>query len=85
MPALLWVLLVGACLLLVLMAAPLCMESARYHAMGTLLLGCALGAALFLILVADHPFAGPLKVEPTDLEHNLHSYSVVDSVSGQSP
>lgn len=78
MPALLWALLVGACVLLLLMAAPLFMESARYHAIGSVLLGCALGASLFLILVADHPFAGPLRVEPNDLASNLHAYTVMD-------
>lgn len=79
MPPLLWGLLIGACLLLLLMAAPLFMESARYHAIGSLLLGCALGASLFLILVADHPFAGPLQVQPDDLARNLHTYSVMDA------
>jgi Protein of unknown function (DUF4239) len=79
MPPMLWALLIGACLLLLLMAAPLFMESARYHAIGSVLLGCALGASLFLILVADHPFAGPLQVEPSDLSSNLHMYSVMDS------
>jgi len=78
MPPLLWILLLGGCLLLLLMAAPLFMESARYHAIGSVLLGCALGAALFLILVADHPFAGPLQVQPNDLARNLHTYQVMD-------
>ena len=80
MPALLWALLVGACLLLLLMAAPLFMESARYHNLGFILLGSTLGAALFLILMADHPFVGPLQVRPTDLLANLHTYGVIDGV-----
>jgi hypothetical protein len=79
MPALLWALLIGACLLLLLMAAPLFMENARYHTLGFLLLGSTLGAAVFLILMADHPFIGPLQVSPTDLVANLHTYSVIDS------
>ena len=78
MPALLWVLLIGGSAMLLLMAAPLFMESARYHAMGAVLLGCTLGAALYLILAADHPYSGPLQVQPTDLLRNLHTYAVID-------
>jgi hypothetical protein len=78
MPWLLWVLLLGACALLLLMAAPLFMENPLYHAAGSAMLGCALGAALFLILAADHPFAGPLQIRPTDLVQNLHAYTVID-------
>lgn len=82
MPLLLWALLVGGCILLLLMAAPLFMESVRYHTLGFMLLGATLGAALFLILVADHPFVGPLQVTPTDLEANLHTYQVIDGAVG---
>jgi hypothetical protein len=85
MPPLLWAMLIGGCLLLLAMAAPLFMESARYHAIGSVMLGFALGAALFLILVADHPFAGPLQVQPTDLSRNLHTYAVMDGVGATGP
>jgi hypothetical protein len=79
MPPLLWVFLTGSCVLLLLMAAPLFMENARYHVVSSVLLGCALGASLFLILVADHPFHGPMHIEPSQLSDNLHTYSVMDS------
>jgi hypothetical protein len=79
MPALLWAMLLGACLMLLLMAAPLFMENARYHVAGSVLLGCTLGAALFLIVVADHPFTGPMQIEPANLANNLHTYAVIDS------
>ena len=82
MPALMWVFLIGACLLLLTMAAPLFMENARYHGVGSLMLGFALGAALFLIVVADHPFSGPLRVSPEDLSSNLHTYAVIDGGGG---
>jgi Protein of unknown function (DUF4239) len=81
MPPLLWALLLGACVLLFLMAAPLFMENVRYQSMGSVLMGCAVGAALFLILTADHPFTGPMRIEPRDLEDNLHTYTVVDGGS----
>lgn len=77
MPALIWVLLLSSCVLMLLMAATLSMEHAHHHALGTLLLGCTLGAALFLILAADHPFAGPLGIRPTDLAQDLHMYAVI--------
>ncbi|HXM54551.1 MAG TPA: hypothetical protein VOB72_04115 [Candidatus Dormibacteraeota bacterium] len=84
MPGLMWVFLIGACVLLLTMASPLFMENARYHRVGSIMLGFALGAALFLIVVADHPFSGPLRVSPEDLSGNLHTYSVIDGASSGS-
>jgi hypothetical protein len=81
MPPLLWALLLGALVLMLLMAAPLFMEHAHHHAIGMVMLGCTLGAALLLILAADHPFAGPLQVRPTDLIQDLHMYDVIDGGS----
>jgi hypothetical protein len=77
MPPLIWVLLLSSCVLMLLMAATLSMEHAHHHAIGTVLLGCTLGAALFLIIAADHPFAGPLGIHPTDLAQDLHMYAVM--------
>jgi hypothetical protein len=85
MPPLLWALLIGACVMLLLMAAPLSMESAHFHLAGSGLLGGVLGAALFLILVADHPYTGPLRVEPSDLANNLHTYTLIDAGSRAAP
>lgn len=82
MPALIWVLLIASCVLMLLMAATLSMEHAHHHALGTLLLGCTLGAALFLIVAADHPFAGPLGIRPTDLVQDLHMYAVLAGGGG---
>jgi hypothetical protein len=82
MAPLLWALLLGGCLLLLVMAALLSMEKARHHAIGSALLAGALGASLFLILAADHPFNGPLRVMPSDLVHDLHAYAIMDSASG---
>jgi uncharacterized protein DUF4239 len=82
MPPLIWALLIGTCLMLLLMAAPLFMEDVRHHAIGSVLLGCTLGAAIFLILAADHPFVGPLQISPDNLVANLHTYAVMDSMSG---
>jgi hypothetical protein len=84
MPLLLWTLLLGACLQLLLMAALLSMEKAHHHAIGSVLLGATLGASVFLILAADHPFSGPLQVRPSDLEQNLHAYAVMDEGAGTS-
>jgi hypothetical protein len=39
------------------MAAPLFMENARYHVVSSVLLGCALGASLFLGAVSGQPEA----------------------------
>jgi Protein of unknown function (DUF4239) len=85
MAPLLWALLLGGCLLLLLMAALLSMEKASHHAIGAVLLGGALGASVFLILAADHPFAGPLQVTPGDLVQNLHAYAIMDGGTGTSP
>jgi hypothetical protein len=81
MPPLMWAFLIGVCVLLLLMAAPLFMESARIQWLGSILLGCSLGAALFLIIIADHPYAGPFRVTPTDLTANLHTYGVIDATA----
>ncbi len=81
MAPLLWVLLFGACLMLLAMAALLSMENARHHAIGAVLLGGTLGAAVFLIVAADHPFSGPLQVKPSDLVQSLHTYAVMDEES----
>lgn len=56
----------------------------RRLAIGAVLLGGTLGAAVFLILAADHPFIGPLHIEPTDLTQNLHAYAVMDGGRGAS-
>jgi peptidoglycan/LPS O-acetylase OafA/YrhL len=85
MAPLLWALLLGGCVLLLLMAALLSMEKARHHAIGSVLLGGALGAAVFLILAADHPFSGPLRVMPGDLVQDLHAYAIMDDGNGTSP
>lgn len=85
MAPLLWAFLLGGCLLLLLMAALLSMEKAGHHAIGSMLLGGTLGASVFLILAADHPFNGPLQVTPRDLVANLHAYAIMDSASGASP
>lgn len=82
-PGLLWLLLVFACVLLLLMSAPLFMHNMRYQMLSSLLLGCTLGMAMFLILVADQPFSGPLQVRPTDLERNLHTYTVIDAAGAE--
>jgi hypothetical protein len=79
MPPLLWALLLGSLLVMLLMAAPLFMEHARHHAIGTIMLGCTLGAALFLIFAADHPFSGPLQIGPIDLEQDVHMFAVIDA------
>lgn len=79
MPPLMWAFLIGACVLLLLMASPLFTESVRYHRVSSVLLGCTLGAALFLIVVADHPFSGPMRVNTDDLATNLHAYAVMDA------
>jgi hypothetical protein len=60
-------------------------ESAHFHLAGSMLLGGVLGAALFLILVADHPYAGPLRIEPSDLAGNLHTYALIDAGSRAAP
>lgn len=78
MAPLLWALLLGACALLLVMAALLTMEKARHHAIGAVLLGGTLGASVFLILAADHPFNGPLQVAPSDLVQDLHAYAIMD-------
>ena len=85
MSPLLWALLLGVCVLLFLMAAALLMENVRYQSIGSVLMGCAVGAALYLVLMADHPFAGPLQVRPVDLEENLHTYAVIDAGAVQRP
>jgi hypothetical protein len=85
MPPLLWALLLGTCVLLFLMAAALFMENVRYQSIGSVLMGCAVGAALYLVLMADHPFIGPLQVRPVDLEENLHTYAVIDAGAVQRP
>lgn len=79
MPPLMWAFMIGVCVLLLLMAAPLFMESARIQWLGSILLGCSLGAALFLIIIADHPYTGPFRVTPADLTANLHTYAVIDA------
>jgi hypothetical protein len=84
MAPLLWALLLGGFLLLLLMASLLSMEKVRHHAIGTVLLGATLGAFVFLILAADHPFAGPLRVTPTDLVQDLHAYAVMDGRASSS-
>jgi hypothetical protein len=78
LPSLLWALLLGACVLLVLVVSPTFMENRRLHVLSSVVLGCIFGAAIFLILAADHPFSGPLQVRPTDLVQNLHTYAVMD-------
>jgi hypothetical protein len=78
MAPLLWALLLGGCVLLLMMAALLTMEKAHHHAIGAVLLGGTLGAAVFLILAADHPFNGPLQVTPSDLVQDLHAYVIMD-------
>ena len=78
MAPLLWALLLGGCALLLTMAALLTMEKAHHHAIGAVLLGGMLGASVFLILAADHPFNGPLRVPPTDLVQDLHAYVIMD-------
>lgn len=85
MPPLLWVMLLGSLLVMLLMAAPLFMEHARHHAIGTIMLGCTLGAAVFLIFAADHPFVGPLQVNPSDLVQDLHMFWVVDGTTVATP
>jgi Na+/proline symporter len=83
MPPLLWALLLGTCVLLFLMAGALFMENIRYQSIGSVLMGCAVGAALYLILMADHPFTGPLQVRPIDLEENLHTYALIEGGAAQ--
>jgi hypothetical protein len=85
LPALLWALLLGACVLLLLVVAPAFAGNRRHHALSSFVLGCVFGAAVFLILAADHPFTGPLQVGPTDLARNLHTYEVIDGGLAQSP
>lgn len=82
MAPLLWAILLGGCLLLLVMAALLSMENARHHAIGSVLLAGALGASVFLILAADHPFNGPLRVMPSDLVQDLHAYTIMDGANG---
>jgi len=84
MAPLLWALLLGGCALLLAMAALLTMEKAHHHAIGAVLLGGTLGASVFLILAADHPFNGPLQVAPTDLVQDLHAYSIMDGPTSPS-
>ncbi|TMC05736.1 MAG: DUF4239 domain-containing protein [Chloroflexi bacterium] len=79
LPPILWLLLLGACVLLLLVVSPAFMESRRHSILSSVVLGCIFGAATFLIVAADHPFAGPLQVRPTDLAQNLRAYSVMDS------
>ena len=84
MAPLLWALLLGGCVLLLVMGALLSMEKAHHHAIGAVLLGGTLGASVFLILAADHPFDGPLRVMPNDLVQDQHAYSIMDGGSSAS-
>jgi hypothetical protein len=85
LPPLLWALLLGACVLLLLVVAPAFVENRRHYALSSVVLGCVFGAAVFLILAADHPFTGPLQIRPTDLARNLHTYEVMDGGLAQRP
>lgn len=79
LPELFWIMLVLGGGMTLMLGAPLFMEHPHLHAGSALLLGCTLGAALFLILALDRPFSGSVSIRPESYERALQTYRTIDT------
>jgi hypothetical protein len=79
LPALFWVVLVGASVITLIFCFVLFMESAWVHALMSALLAGIIAMSLWLIFELNHPFAGGVQVPKDAMEHALH---VLESMAG---
>jgi hypothetical protein len=79
LPALFWVVLVGASVITLIFCFVLFMENAPVHALMSALLAGIIALSLWLILELNHPFDGGVQVPKDAMEHALH---VLQSMAG---
>jgi hypothetical protein len=78
LPGVLWAgLLIGA-LIVVGMTFALYMEEALPHVVFSILMAALIGTLLFIALVLNRPFVGPLALTPDSFEHAMSVYDSVD-------
>ncbi len=80
LPPLFWVVLVAGGLLTLALSAPLFMEHPRFHLLSSLLVGCTLGVALFLIFALNRPFTGAIAISPESFRGDAETYRMIDAI-----
>jgi hypothetical protein len=78
LPAVLWVGLVLGGLVVISMTFVLYMESTLPHVLFSVMMAALIGLMLFIAMILNRPFAGPLAIAPEPFEHALSVFDSVD-------
>jgi len=78
LPALLWVVLIAGGVIVVGMTFFIYMDVTWPHVLYSGLMACLIGTLLFMTLLLNRPFNGPLGILPDQFEHAMSVYDSVD-------
>jgi hypothetical protein len=78
LPGVLWFGLILGGLIVIGMSFLLYMEVTWPHVLITALMSALIGTLLFITMLLNHPFSGPLEIQPDGFEHSLSVFDSVD-------